>query len=423
MTLESGDPACLAALTQQLGHEEPFTEEEVSKVESLTVTGAQDLSPLEACTRLRHLRVIGSDVPDFNFCEMTPELAHLEVFATRVGSMAGAAHCRKLERIDLLYTSLTDSADLLGVSSFKRGTIIGNPWGSGSWSYLQGECSKPHMFVELPTVHDWKLTCTLWEKYEACWGPIAQSLTLLVRPGLPQYTQNPFDALALTSIRHEMNQADFSIEKLFREYANLVTAPDLSEMAQWHTLGSSAEAEQWIAASSFPDDEKAALTRFAKRFPKIPFYFSSQALIDLQTKDDKFASPGWYLDLRRTLDGWLPNSPSAPVRFGGDLHWAVAGKHYYLGQYPHAAEYEDKLVATGFVNVALSVEDAQAMLAMSLNDGDRQIYAYSFEDVSDAISEGRDPAASFYVAFPSYADMLDHIVAILPQDKDPITAA
>lgn len=78
------------------------------------------------------------------------------------------------------------------------------------------------MFVELPTDHDWKLTCTLWEKYEACWGPVAQSLRLLFRPGLSIFTKNPFDALALTSIRHEMNQPDFSIEKMFREYANLI---------------------------------------------------------------------------------------------------------------------------------------------------------------------------------------------------------
>jgi hypothetical protein len=422
MAIESGDEACLAAFTEKLGHAPPFTEEELAAIESLTVVHARDLAPLEACTGLRHLRVLASEVRNFLFCDALPELAHLEVLASKVQSLNGAVFCGQLRRVDLLYTTVSDAAEVLAIPELRRGTLIGNPWSSSSWSYLRSECAKPGMFVELPTEHDWKLTATLWEKHEACWGPIAQSQRLLVRPGLPKLTANSFDALALTSIRHELNQPDFSLEKLFREHANLIVAPDLSEMARWHTLGSSADAAQWIAASSLPDDEKAALTRFVARFPALPFYRSSQGLIDLQTAGDKYALPAWHHELRNTLDGWLPNVPSAPVRFAGGQHWAVAGKDYYLGLYPHAAEVEDKLVAAGFVNVALAVEDAQAMLAMRLEEGDRRIYAYSFEDVSDALSEGRDPAASFHVVFQSYAAMLDQIAAILPQGEAPILA-
>jgi hypothetical protein len=425
MTIESGDQACLDAFTSALGHAPPFTEEELATIESLTVVHARDIALLEACVGLRHLRVIASEVRTFLFCDALPELAHLEVLASKVESLNGAAFCPKLARVDLLYTTVKDAAEVLAIPNFRRGTLIGNTWNSSSWSYLQSECPQPGMFVELPAEHDWKLTLALWEKAEACCGPIAGSAHFVVRPGLPQLTQNLFDALAVHSstVDQEMDAADFSLTKMFSEYASRIATPDLSELAKSHTLGSSADAEQWIVAAAMADADKADLTRFVKRFPDVPFYFSSEALIERETKGEKFPLPAWYRTQRTTLDGWRPNDPYAAVRFDGDDLGAIPSKDYYLGLYPHASEYADKLIAAGFANVALSVQDPQAMLAMSLKDGDLQIYSYSFEDVSDAVSEGRDIAASFYPAFRSFASMLGHIVGLIPKDQDPILAS
>jgi hypothetical protein len=384
MVIESGDQACIAAFTGKLGHAPPFTEEELATIESLTVVHARDLAPLEACSGLHHLCVLASEVDDFGFCEMLSELVHLEILATKVRSMGGATFCRKLERIGLMYTSVSDAAEVLGVGSFRRGTLIGNPWDSGSWSYLQSECSHSHMFVELPAEHDWKLTRTLWEKEKACWGPIADSYRLLVRPGLPTLTQNTYDALQLTSVRHEMNQPTFSLEYLFREYASLAVAPDLSELAQSRTLGSSAEAQQWIAAAAMSDEDKAALTAFVQRFPGVPFYRASQALIEREAKGEKSTLPAWYHTQRATLDGWLPNAPNTAIRVdrfdvASSPRAARAGAmSFNLGLYPHASEYQDKML--GFVNVGMCAEDPEIYLAMRLADGDDQIYDYHFED-------------------------------------------
>lgn len=425
MEIESGDPACLSALTKQLGHEPPFSEEELAAIESLTVVHAQDLSLLEACPGLRHLRVIASEVDSFGFCEPLTELAHLEILASKVGSMAGASQCPKLDRVDVLYTSIEDAAEVLGIGKFRRGTLIGNPWDGGSWTYLQNETSRSYMFVELPSEHDWKLTRRLWKKEEACCGPVADSAHFLVRPGLPKLTQNLFDAIELHSagVDQEMDAADFSLAKMFSRYASRIATPDLSELAKSRTLGSSAEAEQWIAAAAMSDADKADLTRFVQRFPGVPFYFASAQLIERETKGEKFTLPAWYRTQRATLDGWQPNAPHSAVRFDGDDHGALPSKDYYLGLYPHASEYEGKLLAAGFVNVALAVQDQQDMLAMSLKDGDLQIYAYNFENVTDALSDGNDPAGSFYPAFRSYAAMLGHIAALLPRGQDPIEAA
>lgn len=431
MEIESGDPGCLAALTKQLGHEPPFSEEELAAIESLTVEGALDLSPLEACPGLRHLRVLASEVDSFGFCEPLTELAHLEILASKVGSMAGAAQCRKLERVDLLYTSVSDAAEVLGIASFRRGTLIGNPWDGSSWSYLQNECAQAPMFVELPSDDDRETCRALWEKDEACSGAIAGGGGFLVRPGLPQLTKNPFDALDVpaAAIRQEMKAADFSVAKMFSEYAKRVATPDLSALAQARTLGTGAEALQWIAGSSMVDDDKAAASAFVRRFPDVIFYKASEALLEREAQGAKYALPGWYRTQRATLDGWLPNAQSSTIRIDGyELSGSpradrAAQLSFYLGLYPHAKELEAKLLAAGIVNIGLCAEDPEIYLAMRLGDADLQIYDYHFEDISDALSEGRDPSTSLYPAFRSYASMLSHVVALQPKGGDPILAS
>ncbi|MEZ4361962.1 MAG: hypothetical protein R3B48_17360 [Kofleriaceae bacterium] len=422
----SADPGCAKALSEKLGHPPPFTESELAALESLTVTHACDLSSLAACTGLRHLRVLASEVPSFDFCESLAELAHLEVLASRVDSFDGVVFCPALARIDLLYTSVSEAGDLLGVAEFNCGTIIGNPWNERSWSYLQSETAKPHMLVELPRESDWKLACTVWEKTQCCWGTVAGSQTLLVRPGLPKLTQNCFDALSLTSIRHELNQPTFTLEALFQEYASQVIAPDLAELAHARTLGRSEQALQWIAASTLSEDDQGGLGRFVQRFPSVPFYQASAALIELETKPLKLAVPSWYRAQRATLDGWLPNAPGAAVRFsafaldGSPRADRVDALTYDLGLYPHGGELEAPMHAAGILNLGMCAEDPELFLAMRACDDDRRIFEYHFEDVSDAISEGRDVLTSIYPVFPSFAAMLDHVISLHPPGAAPI---
>ncbi|NJM90964.1 MAG: hypothetical protein HC863_01445 [Myxococcales bacterium] len=148
MPQELDDRGCVAALAAALGHDAPFSADELATVESLTVVHAQDLESLGACTSLRHLRVIASEVADFLFCETLAELVHLEVHCSVVGSLVGLAFCGKLERVDLLFTSAEDSSHLLG-SRWRRGTLIGNPWSELSWDALREVTDGNDVFVEL----------------------------------------------------------------------------------------------------------------------------------------------------------------------------------------------------------------------------------------------------------------------------------
>ncbi|NJM90925.1 MAG: hypothetical protein HC863_01180 [Myxococcales bacterium] len=128
MSLQPDDPGCREALVQAVGHQAPFAAADLAALDALTVVHARDLAALEACTGLRRLTVLASDVPSFDFCEELTKLTHLQVLASRVASFNGIAFCTALEHIDLLFTSISEAGDLMGVSTFARGMLVGNPW-------------------------------------------------------------------------------------------------------------------------------------------------------------------------------------------------------------------------------------------------------------------------------------------------------
>lgn len=421
MTQAIEDAACLSALGEALGHGPPFSDAELAGLRSLSVTGARSLEGRQACSGLSHLRIIGSEIDGVAVCRSMPSLAHLEVFATRIGSLAGVSSCARLERVDLLYTSLTSATDLLSLESLRRGALFGNPWDDQSWEALQAVAASG-LLIDLPAGFDWSATRQLWEGHGLCCGPVAGGMSMVVRPGLPMLTANAYDAIAIFFARHDLTKPDFSAAKLFEEYAHRIGCPDLSEHARGRTLGRGDVVLSWIDGSPLPAGDKAMLARFVQRFPNVTFYALSQARIDREATHDAYTLPTWFVDLRRTLESWLPRSPFIPVRFADGGHFSVAGRSFYLAQYGHGADEDEVLTAAGFINIGLAVDDPRIFLAMQLNGGDRQIYTYDVLDAGRAIYEKRDPVPYFTPVADSYFELLDRVVALLPQDKDPILA-
>ncbi|RYG79734.1 MAG: hypothetical protein EON59_15785, partial [Alphaproteobacteria bacterium] len=89
MTSKITDPACLAAISGVVGHAPPYSDVELTGLRELIITGARTLDGLQACVGLTHLRVVGSEVVDLGVCAGMPNLEHLEIIATRIGSMTG----------------------------------------------------------------------------------------------------------------------------------------------------------------------------------------------------------------------------------------------------------------------------------------------------------------------------------------------
>jgi hypothetical protein len=424
--LDLHDTVFLSALAVKLGHEAPFTAEELASIESLTVTHARNLESLADCTGLRHLRVIASEVDDFLFCQALNELAHLEVQCSIVRSLIGLAYCSKLERVDLLFTSVTEGRHLFGAPAWRRGTLVGNPWSQLSMDTLHEAASWPGMLIEFSTGQDWKRTCQLWEKAEACSGILA-GLDLVVRPGLPKLTSNTYDALqAGVTLRSALRSPTFRFEALFRDRHDLIDAPDLTLLAHVHELGFHTDAVRWIAESTLSADDQIALTTFVKHFPSVIFYRTSAEAIETLVREGEL--PAWYTAALAALNGWMPVHRRPPVRFAAfDLAFSprasrAATLTYHLGHRDHGNDETGEALRTaGFVALGLSMEDPELFLAFRDN-GDPTIYEYHEEDVRDSVSEGRDVASSIYPAFRSYASMLGSIVSLHPPDLDPILA-
>lgn len=420
------DSGCLAALVTQLGHQAPFTSEELASIGSLTVEHARNLDALTGCTGLRHLRVIASELESFLFCEALTELAHLEVHCSIVQSLNGLAFCPKLERVDLLFTSANELRHLLGVAAWRRGMLVGNPWSQSSWDTLDEAAAGAGMLLQVSPMQEWQRTCELWDRAGVCSG-VLEDLALLVRPGLPQLTSNTYDALHLgPAVRRALRSPSIDLEALFRDHQRSVDAPELTPMAQLYELGRRDEALRWIAESGVPADDQAALATLVRRFPEIVFYRTSAKALAALVQAAEL--PAWYLALLGAINGWMPLERCPPVRFAGfelpdSPRASRAHEHtFHLGLREHGDdETGQALQAAGFIACALSMEDPQLMLAFR-NDGDLTIYEYHFEDLSDAVSEGRDISTSIYPAFRSYASMLGSIVSLHPPDRDPIVA-
>jgi hypothetical protein len=253
--------------------------------------------------------------------------------------------------------------------------------------------------------------------------------SLVVRPGLPRFTSNAFDALALQSetVDSALRAEDFTLEGLFQRRADRVVAPDLGAIAAWRTVGHADDARRWIAGSTLDGDDKAALLRFVERFPQLVYYRLAEPAIERMEKNNEAPLPASYRELQKTLASWFPHllPYQAPVRLGalpggtprGDRVDSIS---YMLGLRGYSSEQEAVLKAGGFFIIGLSVEQPQSTLALRAKDGG--IYEYSEEDLIDAMLDERPIEGVMYRTFPSYAAMLDRVVAVLPQELEPIQA-
>lgn len=423
--MADGDTGCIASLAERLGHAAPFSAEELAGIESLEVVHARDISMLEGCTGLRQLRLIACEIENLLVCESMTGLAELEIYASRVGSLVGAAFCNQLTRIDLVYTSLRDSSDLVGVATWNRGTIIGNPWDATSWQALRDVSGHRGMLIELSSEQDWTACCRLWERAEAVCGA-APGGGFLVRPGLPQLTSHRFDALQVgtPTVETELGDASFELRRMFTEYQSRVREPELAALAHARELGSAEAARGWIAAAGIAKSEQDALARFVERFPDVVFYRTTADALERTATTANVTAPAAYFATRAILDGVLPNHGLVPVRFDGfeiDSPRAsrAAQARYVLGLRAHTSS-EKALRDAGYVVIGQSTEQPHSGLLV--HDGDAQIYEYNMEDLDDAVSNGQDVSSSIYAVFSSYAALLGHIVELFPANEAPIAA-
>jgi hypothetical protein len=430
MAIDAGDPACLEALSVQIGHPAPFSDAEVARVTALTVTHARDLSLIRTCSALRHLRIVASELEDLGAVEGLTALAHIEVFCSLCKTLRGASSCDRLERFDVLFSSVEDASAVIGTTR-TRGVLIGNPWNDLSWGALGADAMRGDVLVQLSSKYEWSVTRELWQRAGVCAGTLAGSYSLVVRPGLPKLTQNVYDALRIAPSLavSDLTDPDVSVEGLFHERAAAVDAPDLADLLAQRTLGFADDALRWIEKSTLPPEDKADVARFVRRFAGLKFYRSSEALVARFARMYQLDPPRGYVAMTGILDGWLAPDDQPPVRFdrfeSASLREDSGVTRPYslaLSNYTSGAEARAAVRAAGFVIIGRSAEHS-SQLVMRTDGRDPRIYELDLEDIDEAIAEERDVAASIYPVFRSYAAMLGHIISVHPRGGAPIRAS
>jgi hypothetical protein len=416
---DSVDPACLAALVAQIGHAEPFTDAELAGVKSLTITHARDINILARCTGLEHLRLVACELERLRAIGELESLTQLEIHATRLSSSLGV-NAPTLQRVEVLFSSLTTADDFLGADLHWQGAFNGTPLNETDRGAFHELVEGGFSLIDCGTQQDWEECRQLHERLGGCSGALGDNYGLLVRPGIPTLTKNEYDAIRVIpgTASSALDDADVTLEKLFEQHADKIEAPDLSELASQRVLGFAKDATQWIADSALSEPDKAALDSFVTRFPKMVFYRVTKAGNDRREQLSNLKLPDGYRALRETLDGWWPQTWLAPpVQFdtfddsSSPRASRVTSYVYSLGFRNHGADQRAQMLKAGFICVGWSTEEPNSSLAIRL-DGDPTLYEYSREDISDAISEGEDVTASIYPAFRSYAAMLGHVQAI-----------
>jgi hypothetical protein len=336
-----------------------------------TVLHVQELPSLDPGAR--HLRIVGSELPDLLALEELPALEHLEIHGSRVGSLLGAGFCPRLERIDLLFTSIEDAGDLLGVGAWRTGTLVGNPWNAQSWSLLAAEARRSPLL--LPLWDDLEWARRIWDVSGLCADFLADGTTLLVRPGLPSQTVHPFDAVLVPTDAIGDPPDGSQLERMARDAP--FVAPDLDAWAA--KLGTNAGARRWLATAGLDLEDREAFHALARRFPALGLVGASDPAYDEEERRLDQLYPGLDPELRPKLLATLPLGRLSPVRFDG-LH-----DTYDLGLRAPSPP--------GYAVIGVSRAHPQSTLAVRLVAYRTPVYAFDVTQAPHAV-------------FDSFQDML-----------------
>ncbi len=186
--------------------------------------------------------------------------------------------------------------------------------------------------------------------------------------------------------------------------------------------GNNHEAATWVDRSSLPAAVKKSLRQFIQRFPTLEYYKLENAAM--------LPEPAWLRVMSETLRGFMPNgllwvqldefAQSKPSDLVLQEIW-----YHRMFTTEVSSEYERILLGEHQLLILYSwLETLGSILAVKVNDAaDQRIYEFSYNDIiAHNDSEGQISPEATRVAFNSYAEMLDHIVAVKLETGEVIRA-
>ena len=189
-----------------------------------------------------------------------------------------------------------------------------------------------------------------------------------------------------------------------------MTDPDASQDL---TLGTAADAIAWLEGSPLPEDQRQLLARFTERFSTLTFARETDESLDRMAAAEGIEVPAWYRAVRTTL---AFVHPPMRVRFDDYDRLGPRSDNVEDIWYELQPGYADSEQRGLFRDQARCYPIGrwfgtdQSYLAVNLEDpADERIHEFAAEDLRDNLYDGKPARASVYVAFDSYASMLDHI--------------
>lgn len=186
--------------------------------------------------------------------------------------------------------------------------------------------------------------------------------------------------------------------------------------------GSRYEAEKWIMGSPLAPATKEALLRFVHKFPTLNYY---------KVKNVKAQHyPEWFRTISETLRGFMPNMLiwvqfDAMGRLPSE-HLASSNAWYHRMFTTEVSSEFERLFFGGSQLLVLYglLETLESMLAIKLgNTDDQAIYEFHYGSIAaNSEGDGVISPGALHIAFNSYSELLDHIVAIRLENGETIHA-
>jgi hypothetical protein len=436
--LELNDPAFASVLAQAIGRPLPFTAAECQELTGpLFLQHATSLADLRHCPNLRHLELFACDAADLQPVAALKQLETLRVRCSAVEDMAPLTGCEQLTKLEVSFTFVQELSPLLSLPRLRRGVFLGNPWTAENYhsqrpKLLRRENGK-ELLLEFSGENEWQLARKLWERgMRLAFAGLDGTRRVLVRPGVPHYTQAACDFIrdeefTAEALLFELKQRPEPAVLMDALFNNALTEEERNnpgrtfDFGSHRTLGHAAEARQWVERAGLAAERQATLMRFIGRFPTMTFYREDDTVVQGIEAMTSAGLPGWFGEWRKTLAGVMPNHRALVEFDAGTVKQLGGDFRFELNQFRVHWDGRERFAQAGERIVPFTIAtspDAQSLLAVNLADErDEHIYTYNVESLNESFYRegGRTLSDALRVVFTSYADLFDHVsIVTLP---------
>ncbi|MBN2800965.1 MAG: hypothetical protein JXX28_17640 [Deltaproteobacteria bacterium] len=427
--IEYAEQAIALAVQLEVGHPQPYTEEEVAGVKRLIVHAAKDLSELASFPQVVELDLFASEgrIP-----AGLVGVKRLRVSCSRVGGADFVAGMPLLEEAELAFSDVRSLAPILAHPTLHRGMLIGLPLSERSWTEersallhrVMPDGRRAAWMFSLDEDH--ALTMAMQGRgVDLCFGHMDARFPLLVRPGAPASKRIGVDYVLATpaAVREQLDDSGDDTATFLKRVIRAVmgrSPRQASNVRPARGIGDSVEALWWIETSKAPDEVKAALASLVHRFRGLTFFRESPGMSSLDQQRHRARLPAWLVASRGTVAGVSPHLRER------DVGWILDGvdalfpgingqgeQRFALGLFGAFAPEHQRVLEQGWFCVGYRTEGRPMVLVAKLADDlDKRVYVYD----PTTVVNGALPHPPAPI-FPTWGALLDRVVAIdLPDD-------